>query len=92
MCYAVIEVKLKNEKTSAISGDLRKIDSKEALSKELVQLERIGTVEKVTVFYNHHTHRLTEAWVDEMYVEPVVEVVREKPPLVEVTASPLRAI
>lgn len=73
MCYAIIEVKLKNEKTSSVSGDLRRIDSKETLAKELVQLERLGTVEKITIFTNHHTHRLTEAWVDEMYTEPVAE-------------------
>jgi hypothetical protein len=61
------------------------MDSKEALAKEMAQLERLGTVEKVTVFYNHHTHRLTETWVDEMYVEPVIE----KPSLPEVTPTSL---
>jgi len=66
MCYAIIEVKLKNDKERT----LKRMESKELLSKELVQLERMGTVEKVTVFLNHHTHRLTETWVDEMYKEP----------------------
>jgi hypothetical protein len=47
------------------------MDTKDSLAKELIQLERMGTVEKVTIFTNHHTHRLTEAWVDEMYKEPV---------------------
>jgi hypothetical protein len=70
MCYAVVEVKLKNESNS---GELKRIDSKEALAKALTQYERLGTIEKVTVFYNHHTHRLVEKWEDEMYKEPVVE-------------------
>lgn len=66
MCFAVIEVKLKSDKERT----LKRIESRDQLAKELRQLERMGTVEKVTVFYNHHTHKLTETWVDEMYHEP----------------------
>ena len=33
----------------------------------------MGTVEAVTVFYNHHTHRLVESWQDEMYAEKTAE-------------------
>lgn len=69
MCFAVLEVKLKNESKS---GELKRVESKEALVKALTQYERLGTIEKVTVFYNHHTHRLTETWVDELYKEPEV--------------------
>jgi len=71
MCYAVLEVKLKNESNS---GELKRVESKEALAKALTQYERLGTIEKVTVFLNHHTHRLTETWVDEMYKEPTIEL------------------
>lgn len=66
MCYAIVEVKLKNDN----QRELKRIESKDALAKALVQYERMGTVEKVTVFINHHTHRLTETWIDEMYKEP----------------------
>ena len=66
MCYAIVEVKLKNDN----QRELKRIESKDALGKALVQYERMGTVEKVTVFLNHHQHRLTETWVDEMYKEP----------------------
>jgi hypothetical protein len=66
MCHAIVEVKLKNDN----QRELKRIESKDALAKALVQYERMGTVEKVTVFLNHHTHRLTETWVDEMYKEP----------------------
>mgnify|MGYP003329346970 CR=1 FL=1 len=52
--------------------------------KELIQLERLGTVSHVTVFTNHHTHRLTETWIDEMYREPVVEA----PPAAPETSMP----
>lgn len=68
MCHAIVEVKLKNDN----QRELKRIESKDALAKALVQYERMGTVEKVTVFLNHHTHRLTETWVDEMYKEPEV--------------------
>ncbi len=71
MCvFAVIDVKFKNSS----DRDLRRIDTRERLAKELLQLEKLGTVESVTVFHNHHTHRLTEAWADEMYREPVPDV------------------
>ena len=70
MCYAILEVKIKNDSNR---DPLKRIDSKEDLAKALVQYERMGTVEKVTVFLNHHAHKLTEAWVDELYHEPVVE-------------------
>ena len=73
MCYAVIEVKLKNDKEKT----LKRIESKEQLGKELTQLERMGTVESVTVFINHHKNKLTETWVDEMYKEP--EIVKDAP-------------
>lgn len=66
MCYSILEIKLKNDN----QRELKRIESKDALAKALVQYERMGTVEKVTVFLNHHTHRLTETWVDEMYKEP----------------------
>lgn len=69
MCYAVVEVKLKNDN----QRELKRLDSKDALAKALVQYERMGTVEKVTVFLNHHTHKLTEQWVDELYHEPQAE-------------------
>ena len=68
MCYCILEVKLKNDN----QRELKRIESKDALAKALVQYERMGTVEKVTVFLNHHTHKLTETWVDEMYKEPEV--------------------
>ena len=71
MCFAIIEVSFTNTK----ERDLKRMDSKDALSKQLVQLERMGTVDKVVVFYNHHTHKLTQTWVDELYHEPVAEVV-----------------
>lgn len=70
MCYAVIEVKLKNDN----QRELKRCESKDALSRAMVQYERMGTVEKVVVFLNHHTHRLTETWVDELYHEPPTEV------------------
>lgn len=66
MCYAIVEVKLKNDKERS----LKRMETKEQLTKDLIQLEKMGTVEKVTIFLNHHTHRLTETWVDEMYREP----------------------
>jgi len=66
MCFCVVEVKLKNDNTR----ELKRVESKEALNKALIQYERMGTVEKVVVFLNHHTHSCKEVWSDEMYKEP----------------------
>lgn len=68
MCFAVIEVHYQNNS----DRPLKKIESKDALAKEILQLERIGTVSKVVVFHNHHAHNMVSSWVDEMYKEPEV--------------------
>lgn len=67
MCYAVIDVKYSVDKEPAT---LKRIETKEDLTKELVQLERIGTVSSVTIYLNHHKHRLVANWIDELYKEP----------------------
>jgi len=72
MCYAILEIAYKNDK----ERKTKKVAIKDDLSRELGQLEKLGTVEKVTVFVNHHTRKLTETWVDEIYQEPVVEVMK----------------
>lgn len=72
MCHCIIEVKYNLDKEPAI---LKKIDSKDDLAKELLQLERVGTVASVTVYLNHHKHRLVSSWVDELYKEPISDVV-----------------
>ena len=71
MCYAIIKVKYKKNTDTA---SLKEIKTKDELAKELVQQERMGTVESITVFLNHHCHKLTEAWSDELYQEPKTEL------------------
>lgn len=71
MCYAVIKVKYNLDKEAP---SLKEMESKVQLEKELKQLESIGTVAEVTVFLNHHKHRMVKTWVDELYKEPENEV------------------
>lgn len=66
MCHCVIEVKYKNDK----NPELKRVETKELLARAIADLEKLGTVEHIIVFYNHHTHRLVESWADEMYKEP----------------------
>jgi hypothetical protein len=79
MCFAVIEIKYNLEKEPP---KLKKIETKELLTKELAQLEQIGTVESVTIYHNHHKHKLVKKWEDELYKEPVAEA--EVAPVVHV--------
>ncbi len=72
MCFCVVEIKYKSEKETV----LKRIANKEDLSKEINQLEKLETVASVTVFHNHHTHRLVESWNDELYVEPSTETLK----------------
>jgi hypothetical protein len=70
MCYAVIEVRYSVDKDPPT---LKKIETKEGLARVLKELEQIGTVSQVTVFLNHHKHKLVSQWTDELYKEPEAE-------------------
>lgn len=67
MCYAIIKIKYSVDKDPPT---LKEIETKEDLAREQVQLERIGTVASITVYLNHHTHKLVSTWADELYREP----------------------
>lgn len=70
ICYAVIDIKYNLEKEPPL---LKRIETKDALARELDQLEKIGTVASVTVYLNHHKHKLVSTWTDELYKEPTTD-------------------
>jgi hypothetical protein len=71
VCFAIIDVQYTVDKQPVVP---KRVETKEQLTKEIEQLERLGTVAKVTVYLNHHTHRLVSSWSDELYREPTQEV------------------
>jgi hypothetical protein len=75
MCYAVVEVRYSVDKGAPA---LKKIETKEALAREIKSLEQLGTVSQITVFLNHHKHKLVSQWTDELYKEPEAEAAPEK--------------